>query len=87
MLLGDLGEYVAPSPRVTALRRWRRDGSWLAVVVQTVGGEPPKYLSGIWRIDTEGDFASRSPAHPQCRGRGKPRVPARRLAAVRVEAP
>ncbi len=53
MLLGDLGEYVA-IPRVTALRL-APDGSWLAAVVQTVGGEPPKYLSSIWRIDTEGD--------------------------------
>jgi dipeptidyl aminopeptidase/acylaminoacyl peptidase len=53
MLLGDLGEYVA-IPRVTALRL-APDGSWLAAVVQTVGGEPPKYLSSIWRIDTAGD--------------------------------
>ena len=53
MLLGDLREYVA-IPRVTALRL-APDGSWLAAVVQTVGGEPPKYLSSIWRIDTAGD--------------------------------
>jgi dipeptidyl aminopeptidase/acylaminoacyl peptidase len=53
MLLGDLAEYVA-IPRVTALRL-APDGSWLAVVVQTMGGEPPKYLSSIWRIDTAGD--------------------------------
>jgi dipeptidyl aminopeptidase/acylaminoacyl peptidase len=39
---------------VTALRL-APDGSWLAAVVQTVGGEPPKYLSSIWRIDTAGD--------------------------------
>jgi dipeptidyl aminopeptidase/acylaminoacyl peptidase len=51
--LGDLGEYVA-IPRVTGLRL-APDGSWLAAVVQTVGGEPPKYLSSIWRIDTTGD--------------------------------
>jgi dipeptidyl aminopeptidase/acylaminoacyl peptidase len=53
MLLGDLGEYVA-IPRVTALRL-APDGSWLAAVVQTVGGEPPKYLSSIWRIDAAGE--------------------------------
>jgi dipeptidyl aminopeptidase/acylaminoacyl peptidase len=52
MMLGDLREYVA-IPRVTALRL-APDGSWLAAVVQTVGGEPPKYLSSIWRIDTTG---------------------------------
>ena len=52
MLLGDLREYVA-IPRVTALRL-APDGSWLAAVVQTTGGEPPKYLSSIWRIDTAG---------------------------------
>jgi dipeptidyl aminopeptidase/acylaminoacyl peptidase len=51
--LGDLGEYVA-IPRVTGLRL-APDGSWLAAVVQTVGGEPPKYLSSIWRIDTTGE--------------------------------
>jgi dipeptidyl aminopeptidase/acylaminoacyl peptidase len=53
MMLGDLREYVT-IPRVTALRL-APDGSWLAAVVQTVGGEPPKYLSSIWRIDTAGD--------------------------------
>jgi dipeptidyl aminopeptidase/acylaminoacyl peptidase len=53
MLLGDLQEYVE-IPRVTALRL-APDGSWLAAVVQTVGGEPPKYLSSVWRIDTSGE--------------------------------
>ncbi len=53
MLLGDLQEYVA-IPRVTALRL-APDGSWLAAVVQNVGGEPPQYLSSIWRIDTAED--------------------------------
>ena len=52
MLLGDLQVYVA-IPRVTVLRL-APDGSWLAAVVQNVGGEPPKYLSSIWRIDTVG---------------------------------
>jgi dipeptidyl aminopeptidase/acylaminoacyl peptidase len=53
--LGDLGDFVA-IPRVTAMRL-APDGSWLAAVVQTVGGEPPKYLTSIWRIDTAGDRA------------------------------
>ncbi len=53
MLIGDLQEFVA-IPRVTALRL-APDGSWLAAVVQHVGGEPPQYLSSIWRIDTAGD--------------------------------
>ncbi len=52
-LLGDLQDYVA-LPRVTALRL-APDGSWLAAVVQTVGGEPPKYQSSIWRIDATGE--------------------------------
>ncbi|HEY2505598.1 MAG TPA: prolyl oligopeptidase family serine peptidase [Streptosporangiaceae bacterium] len=55
MLLGDLREFMT-IPRVTALRL-APDGSWLAAVVQAVGGEPPKYLSSIWRIDTAGDRA------------------------------
>src|SRR5215475_4884351 len=55
MMLGDLAKFVA-IPRVTALRL-APDGTWLAVVVQTVGGEPPKYLSSIWRIDTDGGSA------------------------------
>jgi dipeptidyl aminopeptidase/acylaminoacyl peptidase len=50
MRLGDLPEFVT-IPRVTALRL-APDGSWLAAVVQTVGGEPAKYLSSVWRIDT-----------------------------------
>jgi dipeptidyl aminopeptidase/acylaminoacyl peptidase len=45
----DLSEYVA-IPRVTGLRL-SPDGSWLAAAVQTVGGEPKKYLTSIWRID------------------------------------
>jgi dipeptidyl aminopeptidase/acylaminoacyl peptidase len=44
----NLGDYVA-IPRVTALRL-SPDGSWLAAAVQTVGGEPKKYLTSIWRI-------------------------------------
>ena len=53
MLLGDLQDYVA-IPRVTALRL-APDGSWLAAVVENVGGEPPLYMSSIWRIDTAGE--------------------------------
>ena len=45
----DLSEYVA-IPRVTGLRL-SSDGSWLAAAVQTLGGEPKKYLTSIWRID------------------------------------
>jgi dipeptidyl aminopeptidase/acylaminoacyl peptidase len=44
----NLGDYVA-IPRVIALRL-SPDGSWLAAAVQTVGGEPKKYLTSIWRI-------------------------------------
>ena len=53
MMLGDLREFVA-IPRVAALRL-APDGSWLAAVVQAAGGEPAKYLSSIWRIDTTGE--------------------------------
>ena len=44
----DLGDYVA-IPRVTALRL-SPDGSWLAAAVQTVGPEPKKYVTSIWRL-------------------------------------
>jgi dipeptidyl aminopeptidase/acylaminoacyl peptidase len=44
----DLDDYVA-IPRVTALRL-SPDGSWLAAAVQTLEGEPKKYLTSIWRI-------------------------------------
>ncbi len=62
MLLGDLREYVT-IPRVTALRL-APDGSWLAVVVQTVGGEPPKYVSSIL-ADRHGGGSRARPAHPR----------------------
>jgi dipeptidyl aminopeptidase/acylaminoacyl peptidase len=45
----DLSAFAAV-PRVTSLRL-APDGSWLAVTVQTVAGEPPKYVTSIWRID------------------------------------
>jgi dipeptidyl aminopeptidase/acylaminoacyl peptidase len=49
----DLSDYVA-IPRVTALRL-SPDGSWLAAVVQTVGGEPGKYVTSIWRLHAPGE--------------------------------
>ena len=45
----DLHDYVA-FPELTALRL-SPDGSWLAVVVQTVNAEGKKFVSSIWRID------------------------------------
>ena len=51
----DLADYVA-TPRVTALRL-SPDGSWLAAAVQTAGGEPPAYVTSIWRIPVPGDAA------------------------------
>jgi dipeptidyl aminopeptidase/acylaminoacyl peptidase len=47
----DLREY-ASAARAGALRL-SPDGSWLALAVQTVGDSPPKYLTSIWRVDTE----------------------------------
>jgi dipeptidyl aminopeptidase/acylaminoacyl peptidase len=49
----DLAGYVA-IPRVTGLRL-SPDGSWLAAAVQTPGGEPPTYVTSIWRIPVPGD--------------------------------
>jgi dipeptidyl aminopeptidase/acylaminoacyl peptidase len=51
----DLADYAA-IPRVTGLRL-SPDGSWLAAAVQTVGGEPPAYVTSIWRIPVPGDTA------------------------------
>jgi dipeptidyl aminopeptidase/acylaminoacyl peptidase len=48
-----LEDYVG-IPRVTALRL-SPDGSWLAAAVQTPGGEPPAYVTSIWRIPVPGD--------------------------------
>jgi dipeptidyl aminopeptidase/acylaminoacyl peptidase len=47
----DLPDYVA-IPRVAALRL-SPDGSWLAAAVQTLGPEPAKYVTSIWRIATD----------------------------------
>jgi dipeptidyl aminopeptidase/acylaminoacyl peptidase len=49
----DLADYVA-IPRVTGLRL-SPDGSWLAAAVQTPGGDPPAYVTSIWRIPVPGD--------------------------------
>jgi hypothetical protein len=46
----DLTEFVA-LPRVTSLCL-SPDGTWLAAAVQTVGPEPKKFGTSIWRIDT-----------------------------------
>ena len=48
----DLDDYVR-IPAVTSLAV-SPDGSWLAASVQSLGPEPKKYLSSIWRIDTAG---------------------------------
>ncbi len=49
---GDLGDFVA-LPRVAGLRL-APDGSWLAAAVQTLSADRKKYLTSIWRIDTQG---------------------------------
>ncbi len=48
--IAELDEFIA-IPRVTALRL-APDGGWLAAAVQTVAGEPPKYVTSLWRIGT-----------------------------------
>jgi dipeptidyl aminopeptidase/acylaminoacyl peptidase len=53
----DLTEYVA-IPAVTSLRL-SPDGSWLAAAVQTIGPEPSKFGTSIWRIDPLGGSAAR----------------------------
>ncbi|HEX6933856.1 MAG TPA: prolyl oligopeptidase family serine peptidase, partial [Streptosporangiaceae bacterium] len=53
----DLTEYVA-TPAVTSLRL-SPDGSWLAAAVQTIGPEPSKFGTSIWRIDPLGGEAAR----------------------------
>ncbi len=49
---GELTEYVA-IPEVLSLRL-SPDGGWLAAAVQTIGPEPSKFGTSIWRIDTGG---------------------------------
>ncbi len=53
----DLADFTA-IPRVTALRL-SPDGSWLAAAVQTLSPDRKKYLTSLWRIDTEGGPARR----------------------------
>ena len=48
----DLADFVA-IPRVAALQL-APDGSWLAAAVQTLGSDGKKYLTSLWRIDTQG---------------------------------
>src|SRR5215813_3599055 len=54
---GELTDYVA-IPAVTSLRL-SPDGNWLAAAVQTLGPEPSKFGTSIWRIDTGAGPASR----------------------------
>ncbi len=53
----ELNDYVA-IPAVTSLRL-SPDGSWLAAAVQSLGPEPSKFGTSIWRIDTGAAPASR----------------------------
>jgi len=53
----ELADYVA-IPAVTSLRL-SPDGSWLAATVQTLGPEPSKFGTSIWRIDAGAAPASR----------------------------
>jgi dipeptidyl aminopeptidase/acylaminoacyl peptidase len=53
----DLADFMA-IPRVTALRL-APDGSWLAAAVQTLSADGKKYVTSLWRIDTEGGPARR----------------------------
>ncbi len=48
---GDLHEY-AWGPRVGSVAL-SPDGTWVPLAMQTVGDTPPKYLTSIWRADTE----------------------------------
>ena len=79
----DLSDFVA-IPRVAALRL-APDGTWLAAAVQTLSADKKKYLTSIWRIDTAGRPGPA--ADPVRRGRGQPAFPARRVAAVHLQAP
>jgi dipeptidyl aminopeptidase/acylaminoacyl peptidase len=51
----DLSAFVS-TPRVTSLRL-SPDGRWLAACVQAATGQPAKYVTSIWRIDTAPDGA------------------------------
>jgi dipeptidyl aminopeptidase/acylaminoacyl peptidase len=66
---GDLTDFVAV-PRVTGLRL-SPDGSWLAATVQTLSTDQKKYLTSIWRIDTQGGPSRRLTRSAE--GEGNPR--------------
>jgi dipeptidyl aminopeptidase/acylaminoacyl peptidase len=59
----NLADYVA-IPRVAALRL-APDGSWLAAAVQTVGREPRRYVTSIWRIPVPADGGPAPDQAPQ----------------------
>ena len=65
----DLSDFVA-IPRVAALRL-APDGTWLAAAVQTLSADTKKYLTSIWRIDTQGGPARRLTRSAE--GEGSPR--------------
>jgi dipeptidyl aminopeptidase/acylaminoacyl peptidase len=65
----DLADFLA-LPRVTALRL-APDGTWLAAAVQTLSADKKKYLTSIWRIDTQGGPARRLTRSAE--GEGNPR--------------
>ncbi len=65
----DLSDFVA-IPRVAALRL-APDGTWLAAAVQTLSADQKKYLTSIWRIDTQGGSAWRLTRSAE--GEGSPR--------------
>ncbi len=65
----DLSDFVA-IPRVAALRL-APDGTWLAAAVQTLSADKKKYLTSIWRIDTQGGPARRLTRSAE--GEGSPR--------------
>ncbi len=65
----DLSDYAA-IPRAGALRL-SPDGSWLAAAVQTLSADRKKYLTSIWRIDTQGGPARRLTRSAE--GEGNPR--------------
>ena len=65
----DLSDFMA-IPRVAALRL-APDGTWLAAAVQTLSADRKKYLTSIWRIDTQGGPARRLTRSAE--GEGSPR--------------
>nr|MDQ2813799.1 S9 family peptidase [Actinomycetota bacterium] len=66
---GDLADFAAV-PRVAGLRL-SPDGSWLAATVQTLSADRKRYLTSIWRIDTQGGPSRRLTRSAE--GEGSPR--------------